>query len=223
MKTTKNQKKRINRFMKSFKHYLAEAVKEIPVRIKLATNVNDDIVDTIENELQRYDVVSMAKPVKTIMQEHPLDFGTKIKNREVYIIDAVIRMPISFETFRRNLSDKIGIPYDYVVVKGENDPLDAEAEREIARNTANPEDYEPMVGQDYTDDESKVEGDHFGEKHKENFLKTIQSNREAEQSQVEVEGPLSQKAEKGPADTSEPRESDSKTKSPLTQDNRKTK
>jgi len=209
--------------MKSFKHYLAEAVKEIPVRIKLATEVNDNMVDTVENELQRYDVVSVSKPVKTIMQEHPLDFGTKIKNREVHIIDAVVRMPISFETFRRNLSDKLAIPYDYVVVKGENDPLEGENELEIQRNTANPEDYEPKVGQDYTEEESKVEGEHFGEKHKENFLKTIQSNREAEESQVEVEGPLSQKAEKGPADTSEPRESDSKTKSPLSQDNRKAK
>ena len=157
------------------------------------------------------------------MQEHPLDFGTKIKNREVHIIDAVVRMPISFETFRRNLSDKLAIPYDYVVVKGENDPLEGENELEIQRNTANPEDYEPKVGQDYTEEESKVEGEHFGEKHKENFLKTIQSNREAEESQVEVEGPLSQKTEKGPADTSEPRESDSKTKSPLSQDNRKAK
>jgi hypothetical protein len=209
--------------MKSFKHYLAEAVKEIPVRIKLATEVNDNMVDTVENELQRYDVVSVSKPVKTIMQEHPLDFGTKIKNREVHIIDAVVRMPISFETFRRNLSDKLAIPYDYVVVKGENDPLEGENELEIKRSTANPEDYEPKVGQDYTEEESKVEGEHFGEKHKENFLKTIQSNREAEESQVEVEGPLSQKAEKGPADTSEPRESDSKTKSPLSQDNRKVK
>ena len=209
--------------MKSFKHYLAEAVKEIPVRIKLATEVNDNMVDTVENELQRYDVVSVSKPVKTIMQEHPLDFGTKIKNREVHIIDAVVRMPISFETFRRNLSDKLAIPYDYVVVKGENDPLEGENELEIKRSTANPEDYEPKVGQDYTEEESKVEGEHFGEKHKENFLKTIQSNREAEESQVEIEGPLSQKAEKGPEDTSEPRESDSKNKSPLSQDNRKAK
>ena len=86
--------------MKSFKQYLAEAVKEIPVRIKLATDVNDDMIDCIEAELQRYDVVSVSNPTKTIMQEHPLDFGTKIKNQEVHIIDAVVRMPISFETFR---------------------------------------------------------------------------------------------------------------------------
>ena len=107
--------------MKTFKHYLAEAVKEIPVRIKLATEVTDDVTNVIEAEMQRYDVVSFGNPQKTIMQEHPLDFGTKIKNAEVYIIDAVVRMPVSFETLRRNLSDKTGIPYDYIVVKGEND------------------------------------------------------------------------------------------------------
>ena len=92
--------------MKTFTQYLAEAVKEIPVRIKLATDLSDDMVETIESELARYDVVNVAKPVKTIVQEHPLDFGTKIRNAEVVIIDATIRMPMSFETFRRNLSDK---------------------------------------------------------------------------------------------------------------------
>ena len=102
--------------MKTFTQYLAEAVKEIPVRIKLATDLSDDMVETIESELARYDVVNVAKPVKTIVQEHPLDFGTKIRNAEVVIIDATIRMPMSFETFRRNLSDKLAIPYDYVVV-----------------------------------------------------------------------------------------------------------
>lgn len=208
--------------MKSFKQYLAEAVKEIPVRIKLATDVSDDMVDTIESELQRYDVVSVSNPTKTIMQEHPLDFGTKIKNAEVFIIDAVVRMPISFETFRRNLSDKLAIPYDYVVVKGENDPLEGENELEVKRNTADPEDYETKVGQDYTDEESKVEGDHFGEKHKENFLKTLADNKEKDpdRAQVEVEGPLSMKRAEGEKDTSQPKEVDAKAKSPLSQDNR---
>jgi hypothetical protein len=208
--------------MKSFKQYLAEAVKEIPVRIKLATDVNDDMVDCIEAELQRYDVVSVGNPTKTIMQEHPLDFGTKIKNAEVFIIDAVVRMPMSFETFRRNLSDKLAIPYDYVVVKGENDPLEGENELEVKRNTANPEDYETKIGQDYTDEESKVEGDHFGEKHKENFLKTLADNKEKDpdRAEVEVEGPLSMKRAEGEKDTSQPKEVDPKAKSPLSQDNR---
>ena len=208
--------------MKSFKQYLAEAVKEIPVRIKLATDVNDDMVDCIEAELQRYDVVSVSNPTKTIMQEHPLDFGTKIKNAEVFIIDAVVRMPMSFETFRRNLSDKLAIPYDYVVVKGENDPLEGENELEVKRNTADPEDYETKIGQDYTDEESKVEGDHFGEKHKENFLKTLADNKEKDpdRAQVEVEGPLSMKRAEGEKDTSQPKEVDAKAKSPLSQDNR---
>jgi hypothetical protein len=196
--------------MKSFKQYLAEAVKEIPVRIKLATDVNDDMVDCIEAELQRYDVVSVSNPTKTI------------KNAEVFIIDAVVRMPMSFETFRRNLSDKLAIPYDYVVVKGENDPLEGENELEVKRNTADPEDYKTKIGQDYTDEESKVEGDHFGEKHKENFLKTLADNKEKDpdRAQVEVEGPLSMKRAEGEKDTSQPKEVDAKAKSPLSKDNR---
>jgi hypothetical protein len=207
--------------MKTFKQYLAEAVKEIPVRIKIASDVTDDMMKTIEAELQRYDVVSVGSPQKTIMQEHPLDFGTKIRNAEVYIVDAVVRMPMSFETFRRNLSDKAGIPYDYIVVKGENDPLEAENEAEVTRNTANPEDYEPKIGQEYTDEEKNIDGEHFGEKHKENFLKTLQDNKEKDpdRAEVVVDGPLSQKKAEAPADTSQPKESEASV-SPLTQDNR---
>ena len=90
------------------------------------------------------------------------------------------------------------------------------------RNTADPEDYETKIGQDYTDEEKKVEGDHFGEKHKENFLKTLADNKEKDpdRAEVEVEGPLSMKRAKGEADTSQPKEVDAKAKSPLSQDNR---
>jgi hypothetical protein len=208
--------------MKTFRQYLAEAVKEIPMRIKIAGEVSDQITDTIEAELQRYDVVDISKPQKTIMQEHPLDFGTKIRNAEVFIIDAVVRMPFSAEILRRNLSDKIGIPYDYIVVKSENDPLEAENQAEYDRQQSDPADYEPKIGQDYTEEESKVEGDEtFGEKHKENFLKTLADNKDKDpdRAQVEVEGPLSVKSKEKTADTSQPKESES-AKSPLTKDNR---
>jgi hypothetical protein len=96
-----NPTRRINKNMKSFKAYLSEAVKEIPLRIKVAAEVTDDMMNVIETELSRFDVVSVSKPTKTIMQEHPLDFGTKIRNTEVYIVDAVVHLPVSHETIRR--------------------------------------------------------------------------------------------------------------------------
>ena len=40
MKTTKNKIKEINNSMKTFRQYLAEAVKEIPMRIKIAGAAN---------------------------------------------------------------------------------------------------------------------------------------------------------------------------------------
>jgi hypothetical protein len=216
----------INNSMKSFKEYLAEAVQENPIRIKIACDVTDDMMDIIERELERYDMVSINKPVKTIMQEHPLDFGTKIRNAEVYIIDAIVNMPLSHETFRRNLSDKLAIAYETVVVKGPNDPIEIEQEAEVQRQTADSESYEPKVGQDYTDEEKKVaETDKpvSGEEHKKNFLKDLQDFKEndPDRGKVEVEGPLSQKATTDAKDNSQPKEDDSKTKSPLTQDNRK--
>ena len=209
--------------MKTFEQYLAEAVKEIPVRIKLATKVNDDIIQTIESELARYDVVNIAKPVKTIVQEHPLDFGTKIRNTEVFIIDATVRMPVSYETFRRNLSDKLAIPYDYVVVKGANDPLEADNEAEVKRQGSTGEDYEPKVGQDYTDEEKGPDQKEVaGEEYKTSFLKTLADNKakNPDRAQIEVEGPLSVKTPKAEKDTSQPKEVDKKAVSPFTKDNR---
>jgi hypothetical protein len=203
--------------MKTFTQYLAEAVKEIPIRIKLATDLTDEMIETIESELARYDVVNVAKPVKTIVQEHPLDFGTKIRNAEVVIIDATVRMPISAETFRRNLSDKLAIPYDYVVVKGANDPLEAENEAEVIRQGATGEDYEPKMGQDYTEEEQGEDGKKFaGEEFKADFLKTLSDNKDKnpDRAQIEVEGPLSVKSPKAEKDTSQPKEDDKKAVSP---------
>ena len=203
--------------MKTFTQYLSEAVKEIPVRIKLATDLTDEMIETIESELARYDVVNVAKPVKTIVQEHPLDFGTKIRNAEVVIIDATVRMPISPETFRRNLSDKLGIPYDYVVVKGPNDPLEAENEAEVKRQGSTGEDYEPKMGQDYTEEERGESGDKVaGEKFKAEFLKTLADNKSKnpDRAQVEVDGPLSAETPKKEDDTSQPKEDDKKAVSP---------
>ena len=49
----------INNSMKSFKEYLAEAVQENPIRIKIACDVTDDMMNIIERELERYDIVSI--------------------------------------------------------------------------------------------------------------------------------------------------------------------
>lgn len=218
----------INNNMKSFKQYLSEAVQENPVRIKIACEVTDDMMNIIERELERYDIVSINKPTKTIMQEHPLDFGTKVKNAEVYIIDAIVHMPISHETFRRNLSDKLAIAYETIVVKGPNDPIEQEQEAEVNRQQAEPEDYEPKMGQDYSDDEKKAnesETPIAGEEHKKNFLKDVKDFRDndPDRGKVEAEGPLSIKTKTDAVDNSQPKEDDVKTKSPLTQDNRKAK
>lgn len=217
--------RKINNSMKTFKEYLSEAVQENPIRIKIACDVTDDMMNIIERELERYDLVSINKPVKTIMQEHPLDFGTKVKNAEVYIIDAVANMPISHETFRRNLSDKLAVAYETIVVKGPNDPIEMEQEAEVKRQTADSESYEPKVGQDYTDEEMKMsetEKPVSGEDHKENFLKDLKNFRDndPDRGKVEVEGPLSKPATTDAKDESQPKEDDTKTKSPLTKDNR---
>ena len=52
--------------MKTLKEYLAESVKEYNYKVKILGEVEDGMMDTIENELKRYDLKTMSSPTKTI-------------------------------------------------------------------------------------------------------------------------------------------------------------
>ena len=171
--------------MKTFKQYLAEAVKEYTFKVKIAGVLEDSHLDAMELAMAPYNVVKIGSPKKTIMQEHPLDFPANVTNTEVTIIEVTTAMPVSYQTLSRHLSDHMGLPYESVVVCHEGDPLQAEQDKLNAEKSDDA--YDPIMGQDYkkedTVDASAVV---HSEESKEGFLKGLAKAHKKEGGNVEV-------------------------------------
>jgi len=171
--------------MKTFRDYLAEAVKEYTFKVKIAGVLEDDHLSAMERALSRYNVVKMTSPKKTIMQEHPLDFPADVVNTEVTMFEVTTSLPISYDSVARALSDHTGIPYGSIVVRHDGDPLEQEQIRELEKAKAKEEDYTPIMGQAYSDkDTVKIDAVH-DEKSKGSFLKQLEKNKK-ERGNVEV-------------------------------------
>tara|TARA_B100001094_G_scaffold282194_1_gene294129 strand:- start:1033 stop:1602 length:570 start_codon:yes stop_codon:yes gene_type:complete len=171
--------------MKTFKQYLAEAVKEYTFKVKIAGVLEDSHLDAMELALAPYNVVKVGSPKKTIMQEHPLDFPANVTNTEVTIIEVTTAMPVSYQTLSRHLSDHMGLPYESVVVCHEGDPLQAEQDKLNAEKTDDA--YEPIMGQDYKKEDSEdASSIVHSEDSKQSFLKGLAKAQKNEGGNVEV-------------------------------------
>jgi len=171
--------------MKTFKEYLAEAVKEYTFKVHFAGILENSHLDAMELALAPYSVVKVGSPKKTIMQEHPLHFPANVTNTEVTIVEVTTAMPVSYDTLARHLSDRMGLPYECVVVTHEGDPLNQEQEKLNAQKSDDA--YEPIMGQDYAKQESAdTKGIVHDEKSKQNFLKALAKEQKSEGGNVEV-------------------------------------
>ena len=171
--------------MKTFKEYLAEAVKEYTFKVKIAGILEDSHLDAMELAMAPYNVVKIGSPKKTIMQEHPLDFPANVTNTEVTIIEVTTAMPVSYQTLSRHLSDHMGLPYESVVVCHEGDPLQAEQDKLNAEKSDDA--YEPILGQEYkNEDTADASAVVHSEESKEGFLKGLAKAHKKEGGNVEV-------------------------------------
>ena len=171
--------------MKTFKEYLAEAVKEYTFKVKIAGVLEDSHLDAMELAMAPYNVVKIGSPKKTIMQEHPLDFPANVTNTEVTIIEVTTAMPVSYQTLSRHLSDHMGLPYESVVVCHEGDPLQAEQDKLNAEKSDDA--YDPIMGQPYDKkEEADASGVVHSEESKQGFLKGLAKAQKNEGGNVEV-------------------------------------
>lgn len=111
--------------MKSFFQYLAEATKEYEYRIRTIVPVTSESIAKIEKVLDKYNLISITSPKKTILQDSPLDFPG-VEMAEVYIIDIKTGVPASSEVLLQELRGALNIPWDEIVVRGKNDPMELE-------------------------------------------------------------------------------------------------
>ena len=164
--------------MKTLKEYLAESVKEYSYKIKILGEVEDGMMDTIENELKRYDLKTIGSPTKTIFQKQPLDFDEGVSG-EVNIASFTTGLPLSKDTVRDRIAHNLGMPERYIKIRSENDPLeydlvDNNVDTEIVVGESNPEDA--ALNNDYPADEHKAEdyhGNEFNTKFMEELMKLV--------------------------------------------------
>lgn len=138
-------------------------------------------MEWIERVLQKYVLLDITKPVKTIMQKHPLDFQD-IQNAEVWIVDITCGLPVSAYVLKRELQLALNISENFVVVRGENDPLETETARLNALNDIDDEAHEKglkpaarlSTDSEYDVDEQGIlEEPVYGNDYNSKFLETL--------------------------------------------------
>lgn len=108
---------------KSFRDYIQENEREYHMRIKSVAPLDENEMPYIERVLDKYVVKDMTQPKKTILQKHPLDFPD-IQNAEVWIIDVTTALPVSSYVLQQELKLALNLPEKYLVVRGDNEPLE---------------------------------------------------------------------------------------------------
>lgn len=183
----------------NFKEYLAESQKVYKYRIKTASPLTTELVAQIAAYLAKFRLISISKPTRSILQKNPLDFYD-LQNVEVYMIDIETSLPCSSYILQQDIRNIMNIPEKYVVVRGENEPIEVEAnrlaqERDL-EGQADKGDLEraALLSTDptYTDAEQTADGqNYYGNDYNNrllSYLKTLQA--EHQPAQVDAPAPL---------------------------------
>lgn len=110
----------------NFRDYLAESQKTYKYRLKSVTDFTDeDTLSRIENYLQRYKLLDISLPFKTMIQKAPLDFP-EFSNVEVFMVDFETALPLSSYFASEELRTLLNIPGGMVVIRGANEPIEIE-------------------------------------------------------------------------------------------------
>jgi len=169
-------------------YYLVESAKEYKYRIKLAVNdLSTDQKAALENALAKFDVRSVGQFTQSPIQQSPLDFPN-VRNAQVYTTEVVLGYPVTVDTLRVFLSDKISINQQEIAVYNEYDPRDAYNDEALLITAGKDENYVTSLGNEYLPDEKPAYGAEYNEK----FLKELDDIKK-ERPVVEVENPLMQK------------------------------
>jgi len=183
----------------NLRQYIAESEKKFSYRIKSVADLPSGF-EQIKRFLQRYNLIDIKKPKKTIMQKNPLDFES-VPNAEVYIMDVTLGLPISSYVIQRELVGVLGLPGDYLVVRGENDPVEQQViagdQSADIKKQAEKKDLSPaaLLGTDsqYPEAEQTADGsNYYGNSYNSRLLDYLekQSQERVEAMKVDAPAPL---------------------------------
>jgi hypothetical protein len=155
---------------KSFATYVAEVKTEYKYVLKFAVNeMTDDMVDTLEASLKKYDLKKASSFRKTPIQESPLDFPN-IKNTAVFICDLTLGYPGSLDFLRTYVCNNLGISPSQLAVYSENDPRQIETDLYLDRNSPEyKKSYKARLGSEPDDAEDVP----YGAAYNTEFLKAL--------------------------------------------------
>lgn len=158
--------------MKSFKEYLAESTRTYAFKIKIAGDVTSEDEGTLKTALEQFSVAEFKKVGKTPIQSLPLDFP-KVRNTEVSVYEVTTNYPATPQV----LTDKVAMclkrPFENVVVRTPNDPLEEYQQPHEKREGAllDDPDYKESTNADFNK--------YYGEKYNTSFLKTLNDDANA--------------------------------------------
>lgn len=98
--------------MKSLKHYIVESVHTYNYRIRVAGDIDNNKLDLLHHNLQKFSPVKISAPKSTPIQKTLSDFPG-IENQRVNMIDAEFRYPAT-EPMVRQLAQLLGIDENLV-------------------------------------------------------------------------------------------------------------
>jgi hypothetical protein len=140
-----------------------------------------DTLDRIETYLQRFKLVDISRPFKTILQKAPLDFPN-VQNAEVFMIDFETAFPLSSYVAAEELRTLLNIPGGSIVVRGANEPIEIETkllnQKAEVEEAAEKKDLKPApllnTDSQYPESEQGTDGqNYYGNSYNSRFLDTI--------------------------------------------------
>lgn len=109
--------------MKTFAQFLTESEKTYKFFIRVAGEVPEGFVDTMETNLNKYEVVKLSTGKRTPITERPMDFP-QLQNMEVTHFEAEVKYPTTAHVLEQYLVANCSVPHSHLIVRGEFDPIE---------------------------------------------------------------------------------------------------
>lgn len=159
--------------MKNFYSYLSESIRYYKYRIRTLNPITPDDISMIENIIGQYDPVSISEPIRTPLQDSPMDFPN-YSMVSVYIIDIELKIPVSTYILQNRVRAALNIPNSSIVIRMDNDPLELETMR--LDDFGNWDEREPLLSTSPLYHEYNYAADDvvpYGDEYNQNFLKFL--------------------------------------------------
>ena len=107
--------------MKTFAQFLTESEKTYKFFIRVAGEIPEGFVDTMESNLNKYEVVKLSAGKRTPITEKPMDFP-QLQNTEVTYYEAEVEYPTTPQVLQDYICKCCECDQSYIIVRNANDP-----------------------------------------------------------------------------------------------------